>query len=349
METRAWSKRWGSRPAQWQALPPELLCRVFHYLPDVDRCNARLSCREWDEVFRTPQLWRHRRFKFRGQDEAEGWRAARYLDSLGTHLRHLELEIGMPVVQNARIISLAVEKFLNTKPRGMRLQTFACSGLEFFQTPLYRIARHRVRMVRALCSTLRRHKWLERVNLACCQMGREDGSRVLKALTFHCRGPRPGSNKASSSCLSALELRDFFMEDVNVVELLPFLEEIGRFSALRHIGLNYTYLSDAVLERLTQSTMALETLSLSLDGSHLLLITHMTHNNLTVSTAGWQAAAERCPQLRVLVDMRGRFRLMDFQRVLLPGMPLASQQRIDMPFAGTLRLINDRKGLRILF
>ena len=31
------------------------------------------------------------------------------------------------------------------------------------------------------------------------------------------------------------------------------------------------------------------------------------------------------------------------------GMPLASQQRIDMPFAGTLRLINDRKGLRLLF
>ncbi len=30
------------------------------------------------------------------------------------------------------------------------------------------------------------------------------------------------------------------------------------------------------------------------------------------------------------------------------GMPLASQQLIDMPFAGRLRLINDRKGLRIM-
>ncbi len=30
------------------------------------------------------------------------------------------------------------------------------------------------------------------------------------------------------------------------------------------------------------------------------------------------------------------------------GMPLASQQLIDMPFAGMLRIINDRKGLRIL-
>jgi len=31
------------------------------------------------------------------------------------------------------------------------------------------------------------------------------------------------------------------------------------------------------------------------------------------------------------------------------GMPLASQQLIDMPFAGMLRIINDRKGLRLLF
>jgi broad specificity phosphatase PhoE len=33
---------------------------------------------------------------------------------------------------------------------------------------------------------------------------------------------------------------------------------------------------------------------------------------------------------------------------IILGMPLASQQLIDMPFAGMLRVINDRKGLRIL-
>lgn len=32
---------------------------------------------------------------------------------------------------------------------------------------------------------------------------------------------------------------------------------------------------------------------------------------------------------------------------IILGMPLASQQLIDMPFAGMLRVINDRKGLRI--
>ena len=30
------------------------------------------------------------------------------------------------------------------------------------------------------------------------------------------------------------------------------------------------------------------------------------------------------------------------------GMPLSAQQRIDMPFAGMIRIINDRKGLRLL-
>ena len=33
---------------------------------------------------------------------------------------------------------------------------------------------------------------------------------------------------------------------------------------------------------------------------------------------------------------------------IILGMPLASQQLIDMPFAGMLRIMNDRKGLRFL-
>ncbi|WP_299877068.1 histidine phosphatase family protein [uncultured Cocleimonas sp.] len=33
---------------------------------------------------------------------------------------------------------------------------------------------------------------------------------------------------------------------------------------------------------------------------------------------------------------------------IILGMPLASQQLIDMPFAGMVRIINDRKGLRLL-
>ena len=321
METRAQSKLSSCGPAQWQSLPPELMCRVFEYLPDSDRCNARLACHGWDDVFRMPELWRERQFAFRGEDKYEGWRACRYMDNLGAHCRHLDLEIGMPSVQNARVISLAVEMFLNTKPRGLRLDTFVCSGLEYFHTPLYRIARHRGRMVRAVCSLLRRQKRLEVVNMAYCQVGREDGARVLKALTYNCR---PHSSKDTSSCLSALELREFFRDDIIVVELPAFLSEMGRFTALRHVGLNFTYLSDAILGRLTQSTSNLERMSLSIDGSHLTLITHMTHNNLAVSTAGWRAAAQRCPQLRVLVDFRGRYRLMDFQSVLLPGMPMAS-------------------------
>lgn len=51
METRAWARRWSSgQPAQWQSLPPEILCRVFHHLLDKDRCAARLACSQWDQV-----------------------------------------------------------------------------------------------------------------------------------------------------------------------------------------------------------------------------------------------------------------------------------------------------------
>ncbi|XP_076438811.1 F-box only protein 39-like [Babylonia areolata] len=320
MADRAAPRRWGGSHAHWSLMPPEVMCLVFNHLPDKDRCNARLACKSWNTVFHMPQLWRERSFKFRGFDE-EGLRAAHYMQTLGTHLRQMEIEIGMPVVQNARIISLSVETFLNAKARGMRLKSLACSGLEFFQTPLYRIARHRVRMVRALCSFLRHQRWLERVNLSCCQMGREDGARVLKALTFHCRRrlDRPGK-----SCLHNVELGDFFMDEVNVVEFPTFMEEMEKFTALRHLGLNFTYLSDAVLLCITRSAKNLESLALSMDGSQLILIAHLADNNLMVSTAGWRAASYNCPRLRVLVDVRGRLRLMDFQRLLLPCMPLGA-------------------------
>jgi hypothetical protein len=94
----------------------------------------------------------------------------------------VSVQVGMPVVQNARSISLGVELFMNAcKPRNfVRLQSLCVSGLEFFQTPIYRIYRHRFRMVRALCTLLRRQKWLKSLDLACSQMGRDDGGRVLK-------------------------------------------------------------------------------------------------------------------------------------------------------------------------
>jgi hypothetical protein len=73
---------------------------------------------------------------------------------------------------------------------------------------------------------------------------------------------------------------------------------VGKFSLVRQLGLNFTYVSDAVLERLTTSLgpgvkRNLDTLILSLDGSHLLLVAHMTANGQLATTPGWKAAVTR--------------------------------------------------------
>nr|KAG5708377.1 hypothetical protein BaRGS_034408 [Batillaria attramentaria] len=317
MEGRA--SRQGCNPLlQWHLLPPEVLCVVFGYLKDSERCQARLVCKTWDGVFRMPQLWRRRKFAFRGLDESEALRACQFMEcGLGSHLHHLVLEVGMPVVQNARKIAVAVEQFLKTNPRGMRLKSFSCSGLEYFQTPLYRIALHRVRMVRALCTFLRKQRWLEEVDLACSQMGRDDGCRVLKALTY---SGRRSKNKKHKSWLTHIEMRDFFLEDVDAEKLHM---QMGKFQSLVEIRLNFTYLHDAVLEQLVTTTSRLRFIAIAVDDTHLSHIVQRALRNSLPTTAGWQAAAERCRMVRVGVDMRGKFEMSDFHRVLVPGMPLA--------------------------
>lgn len=239
---------------------------------------------------------------------------------LGAHLHHLTLHIGMPIVNSARAISLAVEQFLKTKPRGSRLKSFKCTGLEYFQTPLYRIARHRNRMVRGICNFLRRQKWLEFVDLACSQMGREDGIRVLKAITYHGRM----SKRKYDSVLAHLELRDFFLQEADIVRFPNYLESMGGFSSLtqlKHLCLNATYLSDEVLSRLVQKTSSLEVLVLYVEVSHFSFETG-GYSIPMITDSGWSDVVNVRPRLRVALDMRGRFKLDDFQRVLLPNMPL---------------------------
>lgn len=335
MDSRTADRRWrAEHHVPWLSLPPEVMQKIFSFLSDADRCTARLVCHHWAEVFYVPLLWRYRRFTFRALDEGEVERAVLYLHTLGSHLRHMEIETGMPLMQNARQIAVAVETFMNAcKARDVRLDSLMVSGLEFFQIPIYRIYRHRFRMVRALCTLLRRQKWLRNVNLACSQMGREDGGRVLKALTSQWRPPGRKNCRQPPApppvYLEHLELRDFFMDDVFPAALPVFLEEVGKFSAVRQLGLNLTYLSDAVLELLTSAPrqglpLRLDTLDLSLDSAQTLQLANMTLSNLAVTSKGWKAAVVRRPSLRVFLDMRGRFRLVDFQRALLQGMPLKS-------------------------
>ncbi|XP_070607438.1 F-box/LRR-repeat protein 3 isoform X2 [Erythrolamprus reginae] len=70
------SKRRGLSGPDWASLLPEVLLRVFQYLPLLDRARASQVCRGWQRVFHLPELWR--RFEFE-------------LSQLGARATHPEL------------------------------------------------------------------------------------------------------------------------------------------------------------------------------------------------------------------------------------------------------------------
>lgn len=305
-------------------MPVDILTTVFALLPEKDRCQAGLVCKAWNAVVNTPHLWRHHTFSFRGTNGKEAWQACKFVESaLGAHVLHMVLEIGMPVVLNAKTISRSVDAFLSDRSTlSLRLKSFQCTGLEYFQSPVYRIARHRNRMVRALCTFLRRQKWLEEIDLACCQMGRPDGTRVLKAIAY--KGRR--SVKNPQSPLTYLELRHFFMHEANILDCPLFPVEMRRFDSLQHLCLNHSYVNDDVLDNLTNPSNTLRVLQLQVEVSqyvHLIPLSTAIPSKSVLTSAGWRSAAGRCPLLRVFITMKGRFRANDFTRVLVPGIPLA--------------------------
>lgn len=42
----------------WGNLIPDIVLQVFQYLPLLDRAHASQVCRQWNQVFHMPELWR---------------------------------------------------------------------------------------------------------------------------------------------------------------------------------------------------------------------------------------------------------------------------------------------------
>lgn len=47
-----------SQPCDWGNLLQDIILQVFKYLPLLDRAHASQVCRNWNQVFHMPDLWR---------------------------------------------------------------------------------------------------------------------------------------------------------------------------------------------------------------------------------------------------------------------------------------------------
>lgn len=81
-----------SPDSNWARMPQELLLHIFQYLPLLDRAYASQVCREWNQAFHMPELWRC--FEFELNQPASSYLKATHPDLIKQiikrHSNHLQ-------------------------------------------------------------------------------------------------------------------------------------------------------------------------------------------------------------------------------------------------------------------
>lgn len=90
----------GSPDGDWARLPQELLLHIFQYLPLLDRAYASQVCREWNQAFHMPELWRC--FEFELNQPASSYLKATHPDLIkqiikrhSNHLQYVSFKVRM--------------------------------------------------------------------------------------------------------------------------------------------------------------------------------------------------------------------------------------------------------------
>lgn len=94
----------GSLDFNWAQLPQELLLHIFQYLPLLDRAYASQVCREWNQAFHMPELWRC--FEFELNQPASSYLKATHPDLIkqiikrhSNHLQYVSFKVKVMSVE----------------------------------------------------------------------------------------------------------------------------------------------------------------------------------------------------------------------------------------------------------
>ncbi|XP_048120645.1 F-box only protein 39-like [Alosa alosa] len=305
----------------WSLLPDTCLRQVFLHLRDRDRVRAALVCRQWHHVVRSPSLWRVRTFNFSGRvsrtHRSEMDTAVNFAKTYGGFLEDLEIRFSHPINSLVtRRFQQTMRAFLSAlrKARG-RLRSLTVKHMDLDRSAWCRSVRSS--LVRSLTFYLRREgSYLNYLNLRGARFYLLQGLEVLEAVAAaqqHVHlGRRPG--------LATLNLEDFFSQSLAVYNSPGFAEVMCRFKGLRSLTINYSCMSDQLLEALAVACKGLDN-SGSLRSLTVRCHIHEPHGQVIWGSA-WSNLAKRCPDLRVHMSVERILSLESLNRILLHEIPL---------------------------
>ncbi|XP_068011126.1 F-box only protein 39 [Melanerpes formicivorus] len=298
--------------SSWAHLPDVCLRNIFYWLDDRDRSQAALVCVKWSQVMHSACLWRSRRITFLSRPSrahvAEVRRALFYAKKFGRYLEHLEIKLPNPY-------STAFTQKFQVVMRDLLSHLGKCShqlvslSIRYLELDRYfwrGVAR--AQMVKHLAIFLKRmSKHLESLDLKGARTTTEDGCELLNSL----------SCVTSRSIICKLNIEDFFSHHLHVYRSSLFHQTMSKFQGLVILSLNYSCLSDELLDTLQEhSARSLRTLNIKCHVSE--------PHGQAVWGMSWAKLAKSAPKLTVNFVCERILKHDHLARMLLVDIPVRS-------------------------
>ena len=291
----------------WNDVPDIALIAIYSSLSDKDRLNVACTCKNWNRLFSSAKLWRHRRVVFNAiSSEETAEREIKFLEKFGHCLYRLTLNLGRPTFKSCLTISKSVERYMNRfcSRNNIHIRDLDLESLHMEQHWHFILSRGRV--VSALCKMIRKQKYLECVYMAGARMRLMDGCRILEAL----------AKGRTRNTVKTLYMEDFFETNMFPVRTQRYVNAMAKFSTLEDLHINYRYLSAEMLRNIANIlSKHLKSLSLVLEGDI---------RGTEIQSDAWMEFSEKCPLADVgaylcTTILRGN----DLRTAFVRGLPLS--------------------------
>ena len=303
-------KNWKGPP--WKNLPHVALVNVFKFLPEGDRLEAQFVCRRWYDLIRnTPSLWRVKYFKFSGRNTRDlthsPYRfATHFIKNFGRYIKKLEFRLYSP------ISSSVCKKFQKSLKVSLNQLTKVECKLEELSLPLLQLDRshwsqHREEMCNSLAKFFRNSKGsLQRVYLRGARVDEDEGYNILYSLGHHV-----------GDTVDQLDIEDFYNCGRPVYAQSKFSSCFKNFNRLYELDINYSYISNKLLDTLSDS--------LQFDSLKYMYIKVSPHEERCqlIDRQSWRRLRDGCPKLKVKMMFLRVMTYSDHYRILSPEIPLS--------------------------
>ncbi|XP_071621491.1 F-box only protein 39 isoform X1 [Heliangelus exortis] len=298
--------------SSWAYLPDVCLRHIFHWLDNRDRSQAALVCKKWNWAMHSGTLWRSRAITFYGRPSRayslETKSALWYVKKFGKYLEHLEIKLSNPPNTTfTQKFQVTVRGLLSHLAKcNSRLLSLTIKCLEFDRWIWKNVVR--ARFIKNLGTFLKRmSKQLDYLNLKGARVTLEEGCELLNSL----------SCLTNKSFISEISIEDFFRINLPVYRSTLFHQTMSKFHSLVTLTLNYSCISDEVLDILQEhSAHSLCTLNIK---CHV----HDPHRQ-HVWGMSWANLAKRAPRLDVNFLFERVMKHDELYRILLAEIPVRS-------------------------